>query len=322
MKTISLFAEIEEDMLKVEQELLKIVQVDNLLLTEASTHLLQAGGKRLRPAFVLLAGRYNNGSLEQLLPLAVALELIHMASLVHDDVIDASLTRRGVPTVKACWGNRVSMHTGDYLFAVALKLVSQYEDPRILRILADVSVKMVEGEVQQIITAFDVEQGLRDYLYRIKRKTALLISTSCGLGAIASGAPPSIVGGLMRYGHYVGMAFQITDDLLDLTSTEAELGKAVGSDLSQGIITLPVIYTLQTEPIGSHLRELIKNIEKEGQGLEEALDLVRQGPGIKKAMALTNRYIDKAKRELNWLPDQSTRDTLINVAEFISYRKF
>lgn len=322
MKKFSLFSEIEKDMQRVDEELAKVVENNNPLLSAASMHLLRAGGKRLRPAFVLLAGKFHNYSLEKLLSLAVALELIHMASLVHDDVIDASLTRRGVPTVKACWGNKISMHTGDYLFARALLLVAQYEDSRIMNILADVSVKMAEGEIYQIITAFDVEQNLKNYLYRIKRKTALLISTSCALGAIASGADPEIVRTLMRYGHFIGMAFQITDDVLDFTSTELELGKAVGSDLSQGIITLPVIYTLKTDTFGNRLRELIYNIKLKGEGLNEALEIVRKGPGIECSLDLADRYVQKAKNELKFLPRVKTRDTLHYIADFISRRKF
>lgn len=309
-------------MQRVEEELTRVVQAENPLLSETSGHLLQAGGKRLRPAFVLLAGKFNACPGEQLIPLAVALELIHMASLVHDDVIDASLTRRGVPTVKACWGNRISMHTGDYLLGRALQIIAQYKDPRILQILADVSVKMVEGEVQQIVTAFDAEQGLKDYLYRIKRKTALLISTSCGVGAIASGAPDELVRSLTRYGHYVGMAFQITDDILDFVSTEEELGKAVGSDLSQGIITLPVIYALKTETQGSKLRDLIKQIAAGLDGLTEALEIVRQGPGISATQAVADQYIRKAKKELALLPALPIRDELEKIADFISIRKY
>ncbi len=309
-------------MQRVEEELARVVQAENPLLSEASAHLLQAGGKRLRPAFVLLAGEFNACPGEQLIPLAVALELIHMASLVHDDVIDASLTRRGVPTVKACWGNRISMHTGDYLLGRALQIIAQYKDPRILQILADVSVKMVEGEVQQIVTAFDAEQGLKDYLYRIKRKTALLISTSCGVGAIASGAADELVRSLVRYGHYVGMAFQITDDLLDFVSTEEELGKAVGSDLSQGIITLPVIYTLKSEVHGARLRYLIGQIAAGQDGLTEALEIVRQGPGISATQTIADRYIRKAKNELALLPALPIRDDLERIADFISIRKY
>jgi heptaprenyl diphosphate synthase len=306
MKNSLLFQGIEKDMQRVEQELAKLIEADNQLLSEASAHLLQAGGKRLRPAFVLLAGKLCECEGEQLIPLAVALELI----------------RRGVPTVKACWGNRISMHTGDYLFAKALQPISTYKDPRILRILSDVSVKMVEGEIQQIITAFDVEQRLKDYLYRIKRKTALLISTSCGLGAIASGAPPHLIRSLMRYGHYVGMAFQIIDDLLDFISTEEELGKAVGSDLSQGIITLPVIYTLRSNSRGNRLRELIKDLEIGMNVLPEALEIVREGPGIAATLALADRYINKAKLELAGVPAVPTRDILANIADFISIRKY
>src|SRR5690606_18868742 len=134
------------------------------------------------------------------------------------------------------WGDKVSLHTGDYLFAKSLLLIAQYENFRIAKILADVSVEMCLGEIQQIVTSFDLNQSLRDYFYRIKRKTAMLISASCQLGAVASNADPVLERSLAKYGHYLGMAFQITDDILDIIADEGELGKPVGSDLRQGII--------------------------------------------------------------------------------------
>lgn len=316
-----LYEEIGPEMQLVDEELKSLVKLDHQVLAEASSHLLLAGGKRLRPAFVLLAGKFSPAPVERLIPLAAAVELIHMASLVHDDVIDCSTTRRGVPTVKARWGNRVSLHTGDYLFAKALILISQYNEPRILSILSDVSVKMVEGEIQQIITAFDHQQSVRDYLYRIKRKTALLISTSFMLGAIAIGAPEQLIRSLGRYGHYIGMAFQITDDLLDYTSSEEVLGKAVGSDLTQGIITLPAIYTLRSGQ-AERLRDLITRIEKGEDVIKEALGIVCQGDGLEKAHILKDKYIIKARRELTKLPDVPARETMSRIADFINIRQY
>lgn len=327
MSKYSLFKEIEEELHQVEKELNSLVRHENLVLQEASAHLLKAGGKRLRPAFVLMAGKFQMEPVEDLIPLAVALELIHMASLVHDDVIDCASLRRGVPTVRALWGNSVSLHTGDYLFAQALILVARYNDPRILRIMADVSVKMCEGEIQQLISVFDLEQTVKDYLNRIRRKTALLISTSCTLGAIASGAPETVVRALTRYGYYLGMAFQITDDLLDFTSNEKELGKAVGSDLGQGIITLPVIYTLRREKEkGScYLQGLLRHLEQ-GENkdavLQEALRLVVSSGSLEEAQGLAGRYIEKAKRELERLPAVPARSTLENIADFVNRRRF
>lgn len=316
-----LYQEIGTEMQRVDEELKNLVKMEDPLLTEASSHLLLAGGKRLRPAFVLLAGKFNHAPGEHLVPLAAAMELIHMASLVHDDVIDCSTTRRGVPTVKARWGNRVSMHTGDYLFAKALTIISRYTNERILRTLADVSVKMVEGEIQQILSAFDTRQTVKDYLNRIRRKTALLISTSFMLGAIASGVSETVTRSLTRYGYFIGMAFQITDDLLDFTSSEEVLGKAVGSDLTQGIITLPVIYALQSER-GDAVRRLISCLERGEAVISEALLEVAGSGGLLKAEELKERYVIRARRELERLPPVAARQTLSGIADFINIRRF
>jgi len=217
MKGLDIFNEIKHDLKVVEKELQKVVTTPDPLLTETSAHLLNAGGKRLRPAFALMAGKTCKYKRDKLIPLAMSLELIHMASLVHDDVIDDSYTRRGIPTVKANWGDQISIYTGTYLFAQSLILIAECNDPKISGILANISVNMCEGEIQQIVSSFDTNQTIKDYFFRIKRKTALLISASCELGAVACGAPEYHVRALERFGYYLGMAFQMTDDILDLT---------------------------------------------------------------------------------------------------------
>lgn len=322
MKPFELFNEIRHDLQIVEKELQLIVRTPDALLTETSAHLLNAGGKRLRPAFALLAGKVCRYNLEQLLPLAVALELIHMATLVHDDVIDASLTRRGIPTVKANWGDRISIYTGDYLLAQSLVLIAKCDNAEIARVLADVSVKMTEGEIQQIVTTFDVTQSVKDYFYRIKRKTALLISASCELGAIACGAPPQYVRALKRYGYYLGMAFQITDDILDLIADQKELGKPIGSDLRQGIITLPVIYALQKAAGAKRLAEITAmKVKKEGEVLE-AVKIIKDCGAVDFSFAVSSRYLTKAKQQLQFLPDGKTKKSLDLIANFINVRRY
>lgn len=314
--------EIRDDLRIVEKELQSIVKTPDLLLTETSAHLLNAGGKRLRPAFALLAGKIYRYNLQQLLPLAVALELIHMATLVHDDVIDSSYTRRGIPTVKANWGDRISIYTGDYLLAQSLVLIAKCENAEIARVLADVSVKMTEGEIQQIVTTFDTAQGVRDYFFRIKRKTALLISASCELGAIACGAPQQYVQALSRYGYSLGMAFQITDDILDLTADQKELGKPIGSDLRQGIITLPVIYALQKAAGAKRLAEIIAiKAKKEGEVLE-AVEIIKDCGAVDFSFGVSNRYLAKAKQQLKFLPDGKTKKSLGMIADFINVRRY
>lgn len=322
MQFLMLFKEIHSDLKLVEKELNKYVVAEEPLLTQASGHLLKAGGKRIRPAFALLAGKFYNYDFEKLLPLTVALEIIHMASLVHDDVVDASMVRRGRPTVKAKWGNRVSMHAGDFLFAQSLLLISKYEDKRVAKVLSRVSVEMCQGEIQQISASFDAEQKLRDYLYRIKRKTALLISASCQLGAVVVGAPDKLIRALTRYGYYLGMAFQITDDILDMVADEKVLGKQVGGDLRQGIITLPVIYALEHTTEKERLKELVTKQEKTEEEVQETIQLIKDSGAIKYSFDFSHKYLEKAKKELAKLPDIKTKKTFALIANYIGERTF
>ncbi|PKM80362.1 MAG: heptaprenyl diphosphate synthase [Firmicutes bacterium HGW-Firmicutes-14] len=322
MKGLELFNVIKNDMEIVERELKKIVKTHDPLLTETSAHLLNAGGKRLRPAFALVAGRTCEAKSDKIICLAVALELIHMASLVHDDVVDASYTRRGMPTVKANWGDQVSIYTGTYLFARSLDLIARCDNPVISRILADISVRMCEGEIRQIATSYDSDQTVKDYFFRIKSKTALLISASCELGAVACGAQERQVKALSRYGYYLGMAFQITDDILDFTASQQELGKPVGSDLRQGIVTLPVIFALTLSPDRERLAGIVKIKDKKEGEVLEAISIVKQCGAIEKAYGVANRYIEKAKNELKYLPSGRATDSLAFIADFISKRRY
>lgn len=322
MISLAILEDVNNDLKLVEQELYKHVQAHQSTLTQASSHLLKAGGKRLRPTFALIAAKFAQYSLEKLMPLAVALEMIHMASLVHDDVVDRSKTRRGIPTVKAKWGNRLSLCTGDYLLAKSLILISSYSDKRIYEILSKVSIEMCQGEIQQITTAFALPQNIRDYFYRIKRKTALLISASCQLGAIASGAPIHVEKALQKYGYYLGMAFQITDDILDIIATEKELGKPVGSDLKQGILTLPTIFALQVSPRKERLFQLISRRFSKHEELDEALEIIRNSNALTLSYDIVNKFINKAKKQLDILPESPYKKALAALADFIGTRKF
>ncbi|MDK2821231.1 MAG: heptaprenyl diphosphate synthase component 2 [Clostridia bacterium] len=322
MKTLALWQEVQADLKKVEDELLKQVNAPDLTFSEAAQHLVKAGGKRLRPAFAILAAKCCGATLEKILPLAVALEMIHMATLVHDDVIDASPLRRGKPTVWAKWGQQVSLHLGDYLFARSLVLVSTYDDPRIPSILARVSVKMVQGEVQQLEAAFDFEATLRDYLDRIYRKTALLISASCELGAIAAGADKETVRHFRNYGLNLGIAFQITDDVLDMTADPEQLGKPIGGDLRQGVITLPAIYALRESSEKQKLAKLIAKRNKSTFEIEEIIKLIKECNGIDYALKLAERYLERARREAFYLPQGQAQDTLIGLTYFVKKRGF
>ncbi|MDD2553839.1 MAG: polyprenyl synthetase family protein [Desulfotomaculaceae bacterium] len=320
---LELYIDIKDELQAVENELRKIVQAKYQILTETSTHLLNAGGKRLRPALALYGAKFYNFDMEKVIHLATTLELIHMASLVHDDVVDASMTRRGKPTVKAMWGNSISTHIGSFLFAKSAILISRYEDtPLIFEVLSDTSVQMAKGEIIQISSSFDINQSIKNYLYRIKCKTALLISASAQLGAVACGAGSDIHLPLRRYGYNIGMAFQITDDILDMIAEQRQLGKPIGGDLRQGIITLPIIYALKHCKDKKRLVELVTKVDKSDDEVNEALEIVKESGAIEYSFDIAQKYIMKAKMELKELPDIPTRLTLGMAADFMCARKF
>lgn len=322
MKLLDIFGTLKKDMNVIERELSRSIDTDHALLNEASLHLLKAGGKRLRPAFVLLGGKYGTYDLEKLSNVAVPLELIHMASLVHDDVIDDAETRRGQLTVKSKWDNRIAMYTGDYIYAKALVIVARLQNPEIHRVLAKAMVQMSIGEMEQIRDFFNTEQTIRRYLLRIRRKTALLIAISCQLGGLAADAPAAHTRQLYRYGYNVGMAFQIRDDVLDLCGTEKQIGKPPGSDLRQGNITLPVLLALQEQELNQPLLSEIRRIhESDGQtDVKTAVNMVKNSQGIERAEQLADRYIQKAMDALQQLPEGKTRKHLQEIAHFVAKR--
>ncbi|MFP4974696.1 polyprenyl synthetase family protein [Paenibacillus sp. CN-4] len=322
MKRLDMLGLLGKDMDKIEKELYRSVQGDDALLTETSLHLLKAGGKRLRPVFVLMGGKFGSYDLDKLKAVAVPLELIHSASLVHDDVIDDASTRRGEPTVKAKWGDKIAMYTGDYIYAKALMLTTRLKNPEIHRILSKAMVEMSIGEMEQIRDFFNSEQNERRYLRRIRRKTALLIAISCQLGALAADAEPRVARLLYSYGYNVGMAFQIRDDLLDLSGTEKQIGKPPGSDIRQGNITLPVIYSLRDGRLREPLLEELEGIRLGTRSSGRAIDLVLSGQGIAKAEELASRYIAKALKALDMLPDNRMKRNLRDIAFFVTGRSY
>ncbi|MFD0827788.1 heptaprenyl diphosphate synthase component II [Neobacillus sp. M.A.Huq-85] len=320
MKLKMMYSFLNSDINVIEKKLEETIKSDSFLLKQASMHTLQAGGKRIRPIFVLLAGKFGHYDIETMKDVAVALELIHMASLVHDDVIDDADLRRGQPTVKSKWDNQIAMYTGDFVFALSLELMSNIKDPAAHKILANTIVEVTIGEIQQIKDKYRFNQNFRDYFRRIKRKTALLIAASCQLGAIAAGASESVHKNLYRFGYYVGMSFQITDDILDFTASEAELGKPAGSDLLQGNITAPVLYAMENAKIREEIIKVNENTQPDQ--ISEIITLIKQSGAIEKSIALSDLYLDKALAVLEELPTNKAKKTLRDIAKYIGRRKF
>lgn len=320
MKLKMMYSFLNSDINTIEKKLEETIQSDSLLLKHASLHTLQAGGKRIRPVFVLLAGKFGCYDIDVMKNVAVALELIHMASLVHDDVIDDADLRRGQPTVKAKWDNKTAMYTGDFIFALSLELMTEINKPLAHKILANTIVEVTVGEIQQIKDKYRFNQNLRDYLRRIKRKTALLISASCQLGAIAADVEESIHKKLFLFGYYVGMSYQITDDILDFTSTEEKLGKPAGGDLLQGNITAPVLYAMENPKIRFEIEKVHENMEP--AEIQTIITQIKKSGAIEKSHALSDMYLDKALDILEQLPANRAKKTLRDIAKFIGRRKY
>ena len=319
----NVYQELKHDLQEVEQGLTQSIQTDHPYLHKTSSHLLLAGGKRIRPIFVLLSGHFGNFDLEKLKRVAITLELIHMATLVHDDIIDDAKTRRGKLTVKEKWDNEIAMVTGDYIFASALKEISKIQIPEVHQTLSSTILEVCRGEIEQIRDHFQLNLSVKRYFHRIKRKTALLMAISCKLGAVVCQASPEIVRKLYAYGYYVGMAFQMIDDVLDFTGDEKTLGKPAGSDLKQGNVTLPVVYLLAhgSEKEKAILTEYLKSKGKKAS-LSQVIPIVKNSKGIPYTINLAKRYLGKALQAIEPLPAIRQKQSMHQITEFILQRSY
>ena len=259
------------------------------------------------------------------MPIAIALELIHTASLVHDDVIDEADTRRGAATTNSKWGNQVAILSGDYLFARAFKLVAEAGyDSSVYVKLAQLVCTLSEGEILQDHTVYQVPASEDAYYERIRKKTADFLETCCALGAAVGGMSAADTAGMALYGHAIGMAFQITDDLLDYRQTSEDIGKPAGHDLVQGFVTLPVIRALAVldEAGRAELTALITNPKMTEAEVARALEIVRTTDGLDYAQEKADAYLERAKNALPETLDERIRETCLMAADFIGRREF
>jgi len=319
MKVKWKYSYLKKDFNEIEYTLHQTVNSSQPILKDASTKLLKSGGKRIRPVFVLLSAKFGEYDLQSIRHVAATLEIIHMASLVHDDVIDEASLRRGKPTINSTYNNRVAMYAGDFLFAKALESMSEIEIPEAHQKLSQTILEICLGEIEQIKDKYNFDQNLRCYLRRIKRKTALLISASCEIGAISSGAGSDIQKCLRDYGYYLGMSYQIMDDILDFTASEKELGKPAGSDLIQGNITLPVLLAMSDPSLKEKIVSVYEGINPET--VKPLINQIRKSQYIKEARRISEEYLEKSLKSIQELPDNEAKDMLILIAKNIGNRK-
>jgi len=287
-------------------------------VNQAALHLVKAGGKRFRPLFTLLSAQFADGSTDEVVTAAAAVELVHLATLYHDDVMDEATMRRGAKSVNARWDNTIAILTGDFLFAHASGLVADLGS-NAARIIAETMAQLVTGQMQETVGPGDGDDPVQHYLDVIALKTGSLIATAGRYGGMFSNAAPEQTEALYRYGDVIGQAFQISDDIIDIVSPADESGKTPGTDLREGVKTLPMLYALAQDP-DPRLAELLAGPITDDDAVDEALTLLRKSPGLEQAVRTVGDYADRARAELATLPPCSARDALDMLARYVVAR--
>jgi geranylgeranyl pyrophosphate synthase len=314
-----LYGSVQEDLRLVEETFDEIKKVDYGPLGEMLAMVLGGGGKLMRPGLALLSGRFGSYDLSRLVPMAASVELLHTATLVHDDVIDSADTRRGRPTVNSAFQNSTTVMLGDYLFAHAADQVVKTDSLRVVQLFSQTLMIMAKGEIRQDLAAYDSRQTIRDYLGRIGGKTASLFATACEGGAVVSEQPEEWVTALRDYGYNFGMAFQVVDDILDFTGDEEEMGKPVGSDLMQGTLTLPSFLLMDRHPDGNPIEKYFARPTRER--LANAVEMVRTSGILDESQEMAEDFSRRAIEALAPLPDNADKSTLADLAAYILERR-
>lgn len=316
----SLYAPIRRELAGVEETLQRVATPDSPWLAEMLSAVLFKGGKRMRPAVALLSGKFGSRSEAPLVPLAAALELLHTASLVHDDIIDSAGMRRGRPTASSLFDNHSAVVLGDYIFAVAAVLVAQTGNVEVTSLFAQTMIDMAQAELSEDRSAFRYDQSLDEYLRRIRGKTASLFAVAAQGGALAADAPDAVARPLQAYGDNLGMEFQIVDDILDFDGDAEEMGKPVGSDLMQGTLTLPSLLLVQRYPEDNPVKPLFDARGDSGL-LARCIEMVKESGILEESYAVARDYRDRACRSLRGLPSGAPRDALEGLADYVLERR-
>jgi geranylgeranyl pyrophosphate synthase len=316
---VEIMDSIREDLRRVEATLRALPMVDYAVIEEAIEQLLDSGGKRIRPTLTLLTSRLYPADIDKVISLAAAVEMLHTATLVHDDVIDGALLRRGSPTLNATWMPGATILVGDYLFSRAADLAAQTDNVRVMRIFARTLMTIVSGELGQLF-----ESGNRvtreHYDRRIYAKTASMFELATEAAGVLIGAPEDQIGVLRDFGRDLGMAFQIVDDVLDFTGDASEVGKPVGSDLRHGIVTLPVLHYLEAHPDDERLNDLLRNGRRDEQQVQRVVEAIRRSGAIEAALDEAHEFARRSQRALGYLPDSDARQAMWDIVEYVITR--
>ena len=313
---------IGEDLKLVELQFRKDLQSDVPLIRKVGEYVLSSGGKRVRPALLLLSARLCGYTADKAVPLASVIEFIHTATLLHDDVVDSATLRRGLASANSLWGNEASVLVGDFLFSKSFSLMVGVGSLDILRVLSDATTVIAEGEVMQLLCTGELDLTEEQYINVVRSKTAILMSAACEAGAYLGAAPHRQQQALADFGMELGIAFQLMDDLLDYVATEEEFGKSIGHDLEEGKITLPLIHTLR-HCNDSERAVIAAVVEQDEMSLDDfrvVSGLVKQYGGIAFTVEAANRHIERCKSHLDQFEPSPVREALLSLSEYVVTR--
>lgn len=320
MSIITISEPVQKELQLVKSTMQDITRVELPQLAEPLGYILEHEGKQVRPVITLLVGKLYNFNVDILVSMAASVEFLHLASLLHDDTIDNSAVRRGEPTVQSIWGGNTAILIGDYIFAKSAYLISTIGSTEIMSIFSQTLMSLCSGVLEESSTAHNYNLSRAQYYKRIESKTASLISLASESGAILSNAPEKTAGELKSYGYNMGMAFQIVDDILDFTGEQEELGKPVGNDLFQGILTLPAILLIEQYPKDNPIKELFegKQVEK---NLKLAIEMILNSSVIEQSYKIANEFCSKCRQILHNLPDSAPQKSLLELVDYVTERR-
>ena len=312
----SIFKPVQPEMAQVEDRLDEVARTAPLEMIDQLKHALKDGGKRIRPALTLLTGKFYKYNLDLLLPMATGVELLHTATLIHDDTIDDSQLRRGKASIKHRWGNSNAVLLGDYLFATSAGMVAETRNIRVIKLFAQTLMTICTGEIEESTSIFN--KSRERYFQTIGDKTASLFAAATESGAVLSKAPEDVVQSLKSYGYNLGMSFQIVDDILDFVGQKETLGKPVASDLSKGIFTLPVILLFE-RPESDEVREAFE--KDSGRGTKQLMEMVYNSSVLDEGYRIAQDFASRACSALERLPRNTVYNSLTDLAGYVTERK-
>lgn len=320
MQTVSFYEPVGERLAKVHASLTDMAAEKHKFLAQLLDHSLSSPGKYIRPAITLLASSFYPHDERITEKMAIGVELLHIASLIHDDTVDGASLRRGKMTISSLWGPKAAVLAGDYIFAASATFVCDTGNIRVIKRFAETIMELSSGELQEMAATYSADQSMDGYLERIYNKTASLFTTAAESGAILSGAPEECCQAFRRYGHNLGMAFQVVDDILDFDGTEEEFGKPIGSDLANGVVTLPTLIAMRRKS-GAEIVKRALETPNNADLMGEAIGVIQDDGVLEEAYRFAGRYCEKALANLAGLPDCHARNSLEELVSHVKVRR-